>query len=128
MPRTSAQSLAGASVLLEPGVVDQARLAWRLLRDERVSALKYVVPALVALYVFSPVDPIPDFFLGVGQVDDLGVVVLALVMLLRLIPKLAPAEIVDDHLRAMGLQDSRESTDHDRSGARTVDASYTVRR
>lgn len=127
MARTSAQSLAGASQLLEPGTFDQARLAWRLLRDDRVGALKYVIPALVLIYVVSPIDPIPDFLLGIGQVDDLGVFVAALLMILRLTPRLAPADIVSDHLQAMGMAGNLTQTADGARKKATVDASYTVR-
>lgn len=127
MARVSTQSLAGASVLLEPGVFDQARLAWRLLRDERVGALKYVVPALVLIYVVSPIDPIPDFLLGIGQVDDLGAVVAALLVILRLTPRLAPADVVSDHLRAMGKADAGPHAAPGKRDDPTVDARYTVR-
>ena len=51
MDRRSTTAFAGASALLDRGVRDQLRLAWRLLRDERVSALKFALPALIGLYV-----------------------------------------------------------------------------
>ncbi len=75
MDRRTTTAFAGASALLDRGIRDQLRLGWRLLRDERVSALKFALPALLALYVVSPIDLIPDFLLGLGQIDDLGVVI-----------------------------------------------------
>ena len=59
MDRRTTTAFAGASALLDRGIRDQLRLSWRLLRDERVSALKFALPALLALYVLSPIDPIP---------------------------------------------------------------------
>ena len=102
MNRRSTTAFAGASALLDRGVRDQLRLAWRLLRDDRVSALKFALPALIGLYVLSPIDTIPDFFLGLGQIDDLGIVMAGALILARLIPRLAPAHVVEEHVRDMG--------------------------
>lgn len=101
MDHRTTSAFSGASALLDHGVRNQLRLCWRLLRDERVSSFKYVLPALLTLYVVSPVDPIPDFLLGIGQMDDLGVVIGGVLLLARLIPKMAAAHIVDEHLRDM---------------------------
>ena len=60
-------ALAGAAMLLQPGILNEMKLSWRLLRDERVTSLKYLAPALLALYIASPVDVIPDLLLGIGQ-------------------------------------------------------------
>jgi uncharacterized membrane protein YkvA (DUF1232 family) len=103
MNRRTTTAFAGASVLLDRGMRDQLRLAWRLLRDERVPALKFALPALLALYVVSPIDIIPDFLLGLGQIDDLGVVMAGVLLLARVIPRLAPGHVVDEHLRDMGI-------------------------
>jgi uncharacterized membrane protein YkvA (DUF1232 family) len=89
---------------------DRLRLSWRLLRDERVSTLKLALPALLVLYVVSPIDPIPDFLLGLGQMDDLGVVIAGVLLLARLIPMLAPGDVVDEHLRAMGRDQTTTRT------------------
>jgi len=101
MNRRSTTAFAGAGALLNRGVRDQLKLAWRLLRDERVSALKFALPALIGLYVLSPIDSVPDFFLGFGQIDDLGVITAGVLILARLIPRLAPSHVVDEHLRDM---------------------------
>lgn len=103
MNRRATAAFAGTSMLLDRGIRDQLRLSWRLLRDERVPAFKFVLPALLALYVGSPIDPIPDFLLGLGQMDDLGVVIGGVLLLARVVPKLAPAHVVDEHVRDMGL-------------------------
>jgi uncharacterized membrane protein YkvA (DUF1232 family) len=103
MNRRTTTAFAGASVLLDRGIRDQLRLGWRLLRDERVPALKFALPALLGLYVVSPLDPIPDFLLGLGQIDDLGVVMVGVLLVARVIPKLAPSHVVDEHLRDMGM-------------------------
>ena len=103
MDRRSTTAFAGATTLLGGGVRDQLRQAWRLLRYERVSALKFALPVLIGIYILSPVDPIPDFILGLGQIDDLGVATAGVLLLARLIPGLAPGSVVDEHVRDMGM-------------------------
>ncbi len=119
----------GAGVLFEPGMWDQVRLTWRLFRDERVaSRLKVAIPALATLYVLSPIDVIPDLLLGVGQIDDLGVIGLALVLMTRLVPRFANDEIVAEHMAAMGLtRAERENPEPAPECGGVVDTTYRVR-
>ena len=120
---------AGARVLLEPGMWDELRLSWRLLRDPRVAPrAKFVVPGLAVLYFLSPIDIIPDFFLGLGQLDDLGIITLAILFLIRLVPKMAPPEIVQQHMAEMGLAPEPTHADSTRpADERVVDAQFRVR-
>jgi uncharacterized membrane protein YkvA (DUF1232 family) len=106
-------------------MIDHVRLAWRLLRDDRVSALKYLLPALLALYVVSPVDMIPDLLLGVGQIDDVGAIIVATMVLIRLLPKVAPAEVVAEHQQDL-LGPKHERAEKS-TGNGAYDAHYTVR-
>ena len=128
--RKPGSAVGSAKLLVEPGMWDQLRLAWRLFRDPRVAPrLKTVVPALAALYVLSPVDVLPDFLLGAGQLDDLGMIGLALVFLTRLVPRLAPPHVLAEHLAALGLSQPAATAHPPRSGGGpVVDASYRVRR
>jgi uncharacterized membrane protein YkvA (DUF1232 family) len=75
----------------------ELRLAWRLWREPRVPAFAKAVPVLAMLYVVSPLDFIPDVLPLVGQLDDLGILVLSLKLFLRLCP---PA-ITAFHVAAM---------------------------
>jgi uncharacterized membrane protein YkvA (DUF1232 family) len=125
MNRRPTTAFAGATMLLDRGHRNQLRLAWRLIRDERVSALKFALPALIALYVLSPVDTIPDFLLGLGQIDDLGVITVGLMIMARLIPRLSPGHVVDEHVRDMGMgvpAAKRKGNAHD-----IVEARFNVR-
>jgi uncharacterized membrane protein YkvA (DUF1232 family) len=63
------------------------RLAWRLMREPRVPAVVKAIPALAALYVVSPLDFVPDVLPVLGQIDDLGILILSLKAFLRLCPK-----------------------------------------
>ena len=64
----------------------QMRLVGRLLREPQVPALLKGIPLLAALYVVSPVDLMPDVAPVLGQLDDLGVVLIALELFRRLCP------------------------------------------
>ena len=67
-------------------LIAQARLALRLLREPRVPALIKSVPVLAFLYVVSPIDLVPDFIPGLGQLDDLGIILAAIELFVRLCP------------------------------------------
>lgn len=73
------------------------KLFWRLLQDPRVSLWPKMVLVLVSLYVLAPVDFLPDFLPGLGQMDDLAVVFLGLKAFVRLCPK----EVVREHVQAI---------------------------
>ena len=69
------------------------RLVWRLSRDPRVPARTKATMFLVAGYLLSPVDIVPDFIPGIGHVDDLVILAFALDQMLNRIPD----EVVRDH-------------------------------
>ncbi len=77
-------------VLLVPRL---ARLLWRLSRDPRVPARAKATLFIIAGYLLSPVDVVPDFIPGIGQLDDLVVVAFALDQMLNRVPR----EVVLDH-------------------------------
>jgi uncharacterized membrane protein YkvA (DUF1232 family) len=53
----------------------EARLVWRLLTDNRIPLWHKLVPLGALLYILSPIDIIPDFLIGLGQLDDLGILI-----------------------------------------------------
>ena len=67
-------------------LMEQLRLAVRLLREPRVPMVLKMLPGLAAVYVLSPVDFIPDIIPGLGQFDDLAVLVFTLELFIRLCP------------------------------------------
>jgi uncharacterized membrane protein YkvA (DUF1232 family) len=83
------------SWLMKPALLGtllaQLRLAFRLMREPSVPMLTRTLPLLAALYLIFPLDFIPDVLPGLGQLDDLGVVVLALDLFLRWCPPRAKA-------------------------------------
>lgn len=52
-------------------LADCGRLLARVARDPRVSWTAKAVAGGAAVYVVSPIDLIPDFIPGIGQLDDL---------------------------------------------------------
>jgi uncharacterized membrane protein YkvA (DUF1232 family) len=62
-------------------------------RDPRVPWYAKAVGACVVAYALSPIDLIPDFVPVIGYLDDLVLVPLGLLLMVRLIPP----EILDEH-------------------------------
>jgi uncharacterized membrane protein YkvA (DUF1232 family) len=62
--------------------------------------LAKLVPPAALGYVIFPVDILPDMILGLGQVDDLAILLLGV----KLFIELCPTELVTEHLRALGAQ------------------------
>ena len=69
----------------------QLRLAYRLMREPSVPLLTRALPVLAAVYLVWPLDFIPDLLPALGQLDDIGIVALALDMFLRRCPPGAKA-------------------------------------
>lgn len=79
-------------------------LAWRLFRDEHVSPLLKMIPIASLFYIVSPVDILPDVMPIAGQLDDIGLFLLALQTFISL----APQDIVDMYRRQLGLSPDLE--------------------
>jgi uncharacterized membrane protein YkvA (DUF1232 family) len=86
---------------LDFGVIERLRLGWRLLRDPRVPSWPKLLLPLAIIYVLSPVDFLPDFFLVLGQVDDLSVIGLMLAVIANLV-RWSPQHIVAEHAANLG--------------------------
>jgi uncharacterized membrane protein YkvA (DUF1232 family) len=69
-------------------------LAARLARDRRVPLRVRLIPPVVAVYLASPLDIIPDFIPVLGQLDDL----LVLAIGAGLMAKFTPRHVLDEHL------------------------------
>src|SRR5260221_2141969 len=65
-------------------------------RDPRVPWYAKAVGACIVAYALSPIDLIPDFIPVIGYLDDLVLVPLGLLLMLRLIP----AEVLAEHRAA----------------------------
>jgi uncharacterized membrane protein YkvA (DUF1232 family) len=78
-------------------LVSHVRVSLRLLREPRVPVFFKLIPVLAGIYVVSPLDFIPDVLPIIGQLDDIGIVFIALETFLRF----SPADAVDFHRSAV---------------------------
>lgn len=78
-------------------ILRDVRLAWQLLLDPRVPLMLKLIPPATILYTLFPVDFVPDLVPGLGQLDDLGILLLGI----RLFILLTPQAIVRQHLSEM---------------------------
>lgn len=80
--------------------VRRARLAWRLLRDPRVSLWAKAIPVGILLYMISPLDLIPAFVTGIfGVVDDIVLLTFGLDFFFRMVPD----DIILEHAHQLGF-------------------------
>lgn len=66
---------------------------WLAARDPRTPWLAKVLALVVAAYAVSPIDLIPDFIPVLGYLDDLIIVPLGIMLVVRLIPP----EVMNEH-------------------------------
>lgn len=78
-------------------LLDHLRLTLRLLRDPAVPLLSKGLPIGAALYLLSPLDFVPDVLPLIGQLDDVGLLLLAM----QAFVKVCPAAAVDHHRTAL---------------------------
>ena len=76
------------------------KLFHRLVKDSRVPAGPKLLLVGIFGYLVLPTDLVPDFLPGLGQLDDLAVIVGGLKLFLRL----CPPEVVREHVRAIGAE------------------------
>lgn len=114
-----------AGILAE--IIKNIKLIWRLLNDRRVSpGLKMIVPATL-LYLLFPVDIIPDIAPGLGQLDDIAVILLGL----KLFVEMCPSEVVRQHLDELASMASpwrvvEEDETPEAEPSRYIEAPYQV--
>jgi len=96
----------------------QLKLVWLLFRDNRVSLLAKLVLPLSLLYLVSPIDILPDVIVGLGQLDDLSVLLLGMALFVRL----CPPGLVDQYRNQLEYGDQEGYDDKDE----TVDTTYRV--
>jgi uncharacterized membrane protein YkvA (DUF1232 family) len=87
-------------------MVKRLKLVWLLFRDSRIPFLTKLVIPLSLLYLVSPIDFVPAAFVPVlGGLDDLGVILLAMALFV----KLSPPQIVEQYLHQLEYGRVRES-------------------
>jgi uncharacterized membrane protein YkvA (DUF1232 family) len=75
-------------------LIEQVRLCWALLLDNRVPLMLKLIPLGALAYVISPIDLIPDLFIGLGQLDDIGILMTAITAF----NSMAPGDVVAEHV------------------------------
>jgi len=75
----------------------QFQLAWRLLFDSEIPWSTKLIPLATMVYLISPVDFVPDPALGLGQLDDLAILLIGM----RLFVDVCPPDIVAKHTAAL---------------------------
>lgn len=107
-------------------LIRQARLIWRLLLDPRVSLLAKAVVPLALLYIIHPLDLAPDVLPGLGQVDDLAILLLGAWLFLELCPK----EVVKEHQEKLSAAKyhvhKEEASEPSGSARRELEANYRI--
>lgn len=98
------------------GIIAQARLVWRLLTDRDVPTWVKLIPPLALLYLIFPIDLVPDPVLGLGQLDDLAIILLGLKLFIEMSPRSVVQRHRDDIAGSMPPEPEGE----------VVDASYRV--
>ncbi|HEY88241.1 MAG TPA: DUF1232 domain-containing protein [Thermoflexia bacterium] len=76
----------------------QFQLVWHLLLDRRVPIFTKIIPFLTVAYLVFPLALIPDAVLGLGQMDDLAVLLLGL----RSFIALCPPQLVAKYQATLG--------------------------
>ena len=71
------------------------KLYFRLLADPRVPFPTKIIPIGALIYVISPYDLIPDFFMPFGWIEDIIIFYFAFRFLFRA----APQEVVQEHVQ-----------------------------
>ena len=71
---------------------------WLAARDPRTPWFAKVLAMVVAAYAVSPIDLIPDFIPVLGYVDDIIIVPLGILLVVKLIPP----EVMNEHRATAG--------------------------
>ena len=90
-------------------IYNEGRLAWRLMRDQRVPIYLKLLLIAAGVYLILP-DP-TDVVPILGQLDDLTILVGAMSAII----KLSPNEVVEGHRIGLGLSEKKEVKNNERS-------------
>lgn len=105
-------------------LINRARLVWHLLRDPRVPVYLKALPIAAALYVVSPIDFVPDIAPLLGQLDDLGVLLVGIESFVAM----CPAHVVEEHRARIEGCEFYSSTDAGRAKEpETIDGEWRVK-
>lgn len=86
---------------LTRSVWQHARLVWRMFRSREVPLVLKLLPVAAVVYILSPLDFVPDTIPALGQLDDIGILLLGL----KLFIDMSPQQVVDDLMTGIQLDD-----------------------
>ena len=105
------------------GLIKQVRLAWHVLKDDRVPTWVKLIPVAGLIYLISPIDLIPDMMVpGLGELDDIAVLILAV----KLFLDFSPPGVVTEHLENLFGKQTPAAPVDELSPNGYIDASYRV--
>jgi uncharacterized membrane protein YkvA (DUF1232 family) len=110
MPKEKRPMTYDPNVNMIRNFIIQVRLTWNLLRDSRVPLwVKGTFLASVA-YIVSPLDFVPDAVPLLGQIDDLGVLIIGM----KLLMEMSPADVVAEHMENITGHTAWEVTEEEK--------------
>ena len=77
------------------------RLVAKMFVSRDVPLFLKLIPVAAAIYILSPLDFVPDVIPVMGQLDDIGILLLGMKMFIDLSPK----HVVDDIMNGIRLDD-----------------------
>ena len=83
----------------------QVKLAWQLLKDERIPTWQKAIPFLPLIYILSPFNVLTFAIPIFGQVDDVMLIILAL----ELFERQVDPKILSDYQKGKNKSISEES-------------------
>ncbi len=113
---------AAEKIGLFTSVLNQLRLALKLMADPRVPGLAKLLPVAAVLYLLSPIDLIPDMVIGLGQLDDLGILILGIKSFISM----APPHVVEELRNEITGSSKTSGKSNAHASEETVDGSYRV--
>lgn len=90
-------------------VWQQARMVFKLLRDPEVPFYLKALPFAAVLYLLWPVDLIADIIPGLGQLDDITILLVGA----KVFIELAPPDVVIRHMNALREKDGYAPLEED---------------
>ncbi|MBI5082807.1 MAG: DUF1232 domain-containing protein [Chloroflexi bacterium] len=126
MPKEKRPMTYDPNVNMIRNFIIQVRLTWKLLRDSRVPLwVKGTFLASVA-YIVSPLDFVPDAIPLLGQIDDLGVLIIGM----KLLMEMSPADVVAEQMESITGHTAWEVSDEEKkakaSNAKTKKEDGTI--
>ena len=73
-----------------------------IVTDPRVPRWITLLPFLMAAYLASPIDLVPDFLPVIGYLDDVALVLMVVASIFCFIPRAVVAELLDEAYKSGG--------------------------